>query len=145
MAAVLLPVIMGWAPISIAAAAGAMAMVLTGCLTMEQAYRSLEWKAVFLIAGMFSLGIAMEQTGTARLLAEGLVTRLGGLGPLAVAVGLFHLGTIATQVMPSAAVAVLLIPLALNAASDLGVSPCPLVMSVAIAASTGRDYSPGPG
>lgn len=145
MAAVLLPVIMGWAPISIAAVAGAMAMVLTGCLTMEQAYRSLEWKAVFLIAGMFSLGIAMEQTGTARLLAEGLVTTLGGLGPLAMVVGLFLLGTITTQVMPSAAVAVLLIPLALNAASDLGVSPYPLVMSVTIAASTGRDYSPGPG
>jgi di/tricarboxylate transporter len=122
-------------PISIAAVAGAVAMVLTGCLTMEEAYRSIEWKAVFLIAGMLSLGIAMEQTGTARLLAEGLVTTLGGLGPLAVVTGLFLLGTAATQVMPSAAVAVLLIPMALNAAGDLGVSPYPLAMGVAIAAS----------
>ncbi len=135
MAAVLLPVILGWLPISIAAVAGSVAMVLTGCLTMEEAYRSIEWKAVFLIAGMLSLGIAMEQTGAARLLAEGLVTVLGGLGPLAVVTGLFLLGTAATQVMPSAAVAVLLTPMALNAAGDLGVSPYPLVMGVAIAAS----------
>lgn len=135
MAAVLVPVILGWMPISIAAVAGAVAMVLTRCLTMEEAYRSIEWKAVFLIAGMLSLGIAMEQTGTARLLAEGLVTVLGGLGPLAVAAGLFFLGTAATQVMPSAAVAVLLIPMALNAAGDLGVSPYPLAISVAVAAS----------
>jgi len=135
MAAVLLPVILGWAPISIAAVAGAVLMVLTGCLTMEEAYRHIEWKAVFLIAGMLPLGLAMEQTGTAHLLAQGLVGSLGSLGPMAVVVGLFLLGVAATQVMPSAAVAVLLSPMALNAAADLGVSPFPLVMTVAMAAS----------
>ncbi|MGC9332503.1 MAG: SLC13 family permease, partial [Anaerolineae bacterium] len=122
MAAVLLPVILGWVPISIAAVAGAAVMVLTGCLTMDEAYRDIEWRAVFLIAGMLPLGLAMEQTGAARFLAEWLVVSLGGLGPLAVVVGLFILGVAATQVMPSAAVAVLLSPMAFNAAADLGIS-----------------------
>jgi di/tricarboxylate transporter len=135
MAAVLLPVILGWVPISIAAVAGAVLMVLTGCLTMEEAYRHIEWKAVFLIAGMLPLAVAMEQTGTARFLAEGLVAALGGLGPYAVVVGLFFLGVAATQVMPSAAVAVLLAPMAFNAAANLGVSPYALLMTVAMAAS----------
>jgi di/tricarboxylate transporter len=135
MAAVLLPVILGWVPISIAAVAGAVLMVLTGCLTMEEAYRHIEWQAVFLIAGMLPLAVAMEQTGTAQFLAEGLVALLGGLGPYAIVVGLFLLGTAATQVMPSAAVAVLLAPMAFNTAADLGVSPFPLLMTVAMAAS----------
>jgi di/tricarboxylate transporter len=135
MAAVLLPVIVGWVPISIAAVAGAVLMVLTGCLTMEEAYRHIEWRAVFLIAGMLPLGLAMEQTGTAQFLAEGLVATLGGLGPLAVVAGLFLLGAAATQVMPSAAVAVLLAPMAFNAAVSLGISPYALLMAVAMAAS----------
>jgi di/tricarboxylate transporter len=110
-------------------------MVLTGCLTMEEAYRHIEWRAVFLIAGMLPLGLAMEQTGAAQFLAEALVGSLGSVGPLAVVVGLFLLGVAATQIMPSAAVAVLLSPMAFNAAADLGVSPAPLFMTVAMAAS----------
>jgi di/tricarboxylate transporter len=135
MAAVLLLVILGWVPIAIAAVAGAVLMVLIGCLTMEEAYRHIEWRAVFLIAGMLPLGLAMEQTGAAQFLAEGLVGSLGSVGPLAVVVGLFLLGVAATQIMPSAAVAVLLSPMAFNAAADLGVSPAPLFMTVAMAAS----------
>jgi di/tricarboxylate transporter len=110
MVAVLLPVILGWLPIVITAVIGATLMVLAGCLTMEEAYHSIEWKAVFLIAGMLPLGIAVQQTGAARLLADGVVSTVGGLGPLAVVAGLFVLTTLATQVMPSAAVAVLLAP-----------------------------------
>ncbi len=135
MGAVLLPVILGWLPISIAAVIGATLMVLTGCLTMEEAYRFIEWKAVFLIAGMLPLGIAMQQTGAARFLADGVVSSVGGLGGLAVMAGLFVLTTLATQVMPNPAVAVLLAPIALNTASDLGMSPYALMMTVALAAS----------
>lgn len=135
MGAVLLPVILGWLPISIAAVAGATLMVLTGCLTMEEAYRFIEWRAVFLIAGMLPLGIAMEQTGAARLLAEGVVAVVGRLGPLAIVAGLYLLTTLATQVMPNPAVAVLLAPIALNTASDLGMSPYALMMTVALSAS----------
>jgi di/tricarboxylate transporter len=135
MAAVLLPVILGWLTIPITAVMGVVLMILTGCLTMEEAYRAIEWKAIFLIAGMLPLGIAMEQTGAARFLAEGMVGMVGGLGPLAVMGGLFLLAALASQVMPNPAVAVLLAPIALNTATDLGVSPYPLMMTVAVSAS----------
>jgi di/tricarboxylate transporter len=135
MALVLLPVILGWLPISISAVAGVVLMVLTGCLTMGEAYRSIEWKAIFLIAGMLPLGIAMERTGAANWLAEGMVNLVGGLGPLAVLAGLFLLAALASQVMPNPAVAVLLAPIAMNTARDIGISPYPLMMTVAISAS----------
>jgi di/tricarboxylate transporter len=135
MAAVLLPVILGVVSIPIAAVAGVVLMVLTGCLTMGEAYRSIEWKAIFLIAGMLPLGIAMERTGAASFLAEGMVDLVGGFGPLAVMAGLFLLAALASQVMPNPAVAVLLAPIAMNTARDIGVSPYPLMMTVAISAS----------
>ncbi len=135
MAIVLVPVILGWLPISIAALAGVVLMVLTGCLTMGEAYRSIEWKAIFLIAGMLPLGIAMERTGAASYLAEGMVRLVGGFGPLAVMAGLFLLAALASQVMPNPAVAVLLAPIAMNTARDIGISPYPLMMAVAISAS----------
>jgi di/tricarboxylate transporter len=135
MAAVLVPVILGWVPISIAAVTGAALMVLTGCLTMDEAYRFIEWRAVFLIAGMLPLGVAMEQTGTAQFVAEGVVSAVGRFGPLAMLAGLYILTTLATQVMPNAAVAVLLAPIALSTATDLGISPFALMMVVAVAAS----------
>jgi di/tricarboxylate transporter len=135
MGVVLLPVILGWLPIAIAAIMGAVLMILLGCLTMEEAYRFIEWKAVFLIAGMLPLGIAMEQSGAARFLAEGVVVAVGGLGPLAVMASVFILTTLATQVMPNPAVAVLMAPIALNTAGDLGVSPYAFMMVVAVSAS----------
>jgi di/tricarboxylate transporter len=77
----------------------------------------------------------MDQTGTAKFLAEGMVSLVGGLGPLAVLAGLFILAALASQVMPNPAVAVLLAPIALSTAQDLGVSPYPLMMAVAVSAS----------
>ena len=135
MALVLAPVILGWVPIAVSAVVGVVLMILTRCLSMEEAYRYIEWKAVFLIAGMLPMGIAMEKTGAARFLAEAMLSVIGHLGPLVVMAGLFALAALASQVMPNPAVAVLLAPIALNAASDLGVSPFPLMMAVAISAS----------
>jgi di/tricarboxylate transporter len=135
MALVLLAVILDLTHIAIAAVIGVALMILTRCLTMEEAYRSIEWKAVFLIAGMLPLGIAMQKTGAASFLAEGMVSLIGGLGPLVVMAGLFILAALASQVMPNPAVAVLLAPIALNTANDLGVSPYPLMMAVAVSAS----------
>jgi di/tricarboxylate transporter len=133
--AVLLPVLFGYLSIAIAAVVGATLMVLTRCLTMEEAYRYIEWPAVFLIAGMLPLGIAMEQTGAARFLAEGMISVVGSLGPHAVLAGIFILTSIATQIIPTAALVVLMAPIAFNTATDLGLSPLPLLMTVAIAAS----------
>ena len=135
MAGVLLLAILGWVNIAIAAVVGVVLMVLTRCLTMEEAYRSIQWKAVFLIAGMLPLGIAMQKTGAASFLAEGMVSLIGDFGPMAVMAGLFILAALASQVMPNPAVAVLLAPIALNTARDMSISPYPLMMVVAVSAS----------
>jgi di/tricarboxylate transporter len=136
MAAVLLPVMMGWIPIYIAVVIGAAFMVLTRCLTMEEAYRYIEWKAVFLIAGMLPLGTALDNTGAARLLAEGVVEVVGPLGPYAVLFGLMVITFIATSIIPTAALVVLMAPIALKTAASLGISPYALMMGIAMAASS---------
>jgi di/tricarboxylate transporter len=135
MVVVLVPAILGWVHIAISAVVGVVLMVISGALTMEEAHRAIEWKAVFLIAGMLPLGVALEKTGAASFLAEGMVNMIGGLGPLAVMAGLFILAALASQVMPNPAVAVLLAPIALNTSQEMGVSPYPMMMAVAIAAS----------
>ncbi len=135
MAAVLLPVMMGWMPIYLSAVIGAAVMVLTGCLTMEEAYRAIEWKGIFLIAGMLPLGDALNHTGAARLLATGVVEAVGALGPTAVMAGLMVLTFMATCVIPTAALVVLMVPIILSTAADMGVAPYPMMMAMAMAAS----------
>ena len=126
MAAVLLPVIMGWVPIYIAVVIGAAFMVITGCLTMEEAHRYIEWKAVFLIAGMLPLGTALEKTGAARILAEGVIGTLGPLGPHAVLFGLLFITFAATCIIPTSALVVLMVPIALELRRGIGNFPlCP--------------------
>jgi len=132
---ILLPVILGWVPIYIAAVVGAALMVLFGCLTMEEAYRQIEWKAVFLIAGLLPLGTALDQTGAARLIAEGVVALVGPFGPKAVMFGMVALTFIATCFVPTAALVVLMAPIALNTATNMGLSPYAFMMAVAMAAS----------
>ena len=136
MAAVLIPVIMNWLPIYIAVVIGAALMVLAGCLNMEEAYRYIEWKAVFLIAGMLPLGTALEKTGAARLLAETVVSSLGPLGPHGVLFGLLVITFIGTSIIPTAALVVLMVPIALETAAGLGISPYALMMGIAMAASS---------
>ena len=136
MAAVITSVIVDWLPISIAAVIGGALMVLTGCLTMNEAYRYIEWRAVFLIAGMLPLGIAMESSGAAQFLANTMVTAIGGFGITALLIGLFLLTALASQVMPNPVVTVLMAPVVLTTAADLNVSPYAFVMLTAIAASS---------
>lgn len=136
MVLVFTPVVLGWLPIAIAAVVGAVLMILSGCLSMEEAYRYIDWQVVFLIAGMLPLGVAMEQTGAARFLAESMINLVGEYGPLALIVGLYILTTLATQFLPNAAVAVLLMPIALSAASHMQVSSQALAMVVAVAAAS---------
>ncbi|WP_045214080.1 SLC13 family permease [Desulfonatronovibrio magnus] len=135
MAGVLLPVIMGWLPISIAAVCGAALMVLTRCLTMEEAYRYIEWKAIFLIAGMMPLGVALDQTGAAALIAENIVSVVGPYGPRAVMFGMLVMTFAATCVIPTAALVVLMVPIILSASADMGISPYPMMMAMSMAAS----------
>ena len=135
MGGVVLSVLTGLLPIYIAAICGALLMVLTGCLTMDDAYRSIEWRAVFLIAGMLPLGLAMSSTGAAELLTSQVVSVVGGLGPLALVAALYMTTAIAAQVMPTSAVAILMAPIALSTANQLGLSPYALVMTISLSAS----------
>ncbi len=136
MSAVILSAISGMVPISIAALAGASLMVLTGCLSMEEAYRAIEWKVVFLIAGMLPLGAAIENTGVAQMGASALIGAVGDLGPRWVVAALFTVTVIGTQIIPTAALVVLMAPVALSTADTLGISPHLLMMTVAISASS---------
>ncbi len=115
--------------------AGALAMVLMGLLTMEDAYKAIEWRTVFLVAGMLPLGIALSKSGAAALMAEGLVTVTGSYGPL-VLLGAFYLVTmLLVQVMNGPAVAAVMVPIAITAAEETGTDPRSLVMGVALATS----------
>ncbi len=122
--------------VSTAMVIGAVLMVLTNCLTMEDAYASIEWRSVFLIAGMLPLGTAMELTGTAPFLADLLTGTLGGFGPLAVLAGIYVLVALLTQPMSNAAATVLMVPIAIDTAVKLGASPHPFVLAAVIGAST---------
>jgi di/tricarboxylate transporter len=133
----LVPVIAGWLPIAASALLAGVLMVVTGCLTMDEAYNSIEWKAVFLVAGTLPLGIAMENTGTAQFLAGLVVDVVGELGPIAVLAGFYVLTNLLTQFMSNAASTVLIAPIAIQAARQIGAEPQALLMAVAVAASAG--------
>ncbi len=133
MLAVVGSVIVFGLPISIAGISGAVLMVVTRCLTMEEAYQGIDWKSVFLIAAMLPMGVAMQQTGAAVLLADLVIDAVGGYGPTAILAGLMILSMVATQVMPSPVVAVIMSPIALSTSVNLGVSPYPFMMGIAYA------------
>ncbi len=135
MLGVVISVMMGYAPISIAAVVGGSVMVLTGCLTMEQAYRAIDWRAIFLIAGMLPLGTAMQDTGAATYLAGQVMAFLGDAGPWPVIMGLYVLTAMATMIIPTAALVVLMSPIVLSAMADMGLQPETAMMAVAMAAS----------
>ncbi len=113
----------------------ALAMVLIGCLSMKDAYNSINWQSLVLIAGMLSMAHALGKTGGVKLIVNQVVV-LGELGPLSLMAGLFVITAVLSQVMSNTATTVLIAPIALGAARTLGVSPYPLLMTVAIAAST---------
>jgi di/tricarboxylate transporter len=135
MVGMLVSVVSGLLPIHVAGPLGATLMVLTGCLKMEDAYHFIDMKTIVLIAGMLSLGLAMRETGAAQLVARTLLVSAAHLGPTAVIAALFLLTALAAQVMPTAAVAVLISPVALHTAKDLGMSAHSLLMVVVVSCS----------
>ncbi|MDX1658625.1 MAG: SLC13 family permease [Nitriliruptorales bacterium] len=126
---------LGIVPIVVSAIAGCLAMVMVGALTAEEVYESVNWKVIFLLAGVLPLGAAMEQTGAARVLADFIVEHTSVLGPAAVLGGFFLLTQLITSVMSNNAAAVLFAPIAIGAATSLGVDPRPFLIAVTIAAS----------
>jgi di/tricarboxylate transporter len=125
----------GQVPAAIAGSACAAAMVVARVLTVQQAYRGIDWNTVLLIGGMIPLSTAMTETGAAQLLADGLLGLVGQAGPYAVLAGLFVLTAVLGQLISNTATALIIAPIAIAAAVDLGVSPRALVMSITVAAA----------
>jgi di/tricarboxylate transporter len=125
--------------VSVAAASmlAALAVIVAGCVTIDQAYEAVDWKSVVLVAGMLPMSIALERVGLVNVVAQGLIDSLGAYGPLALLAGLFLLTALFTQVLSNTATTVVVAPIALAAAQKLGVQPYALVMAVAMAASMG--------
>lgn len=123
-------------PIMVAALLGVIFLILTNSISMEEAYRAIDWKVIFLLAGAMSLGIAMESSGAAMLLSRLLVDGTGSWGPTAV-VSLLYLFTILlTSVMSNNASAVLLAPIAIAASYAMEVDARPFLMAITFAASS---------
>jgi di/tricarboxylate transporter len=114
---------------------GALAMMLTGILTTEQAYSSIGWKTVFLVAGILPMGIALTKTNAAGTLANGIVSVLGPFGPFALLGGLFLATVFLVQGLNNAAVAAIVGPVAIQVAQQVAVNPRALTMGVALASS----------
>jgi di/tricarboxylate transporter len=114
---------------------GALAMIVAGLLTMDDAYQAIEWKSVLLIAGMLPMGIALTKTGAASLLADGMIKLLQETQPPMLLAGVFILTTLLTQAMNGAAVATVMAPIAIQAARQIGADPRALAMGVALATS----------
>jgi di/tricarboxylate transporter len=125
----------GWLPVAIATLLGAAALVTLGALGPAQAYRAVDWRTVVLVAGMLPMGTALEQTGVAARLAEGLAGALAPLGPRGVLAGVTVATMLLTQPLHNAAVAVIMTPVALTAAELAGADPRGFAVAVVAAAS----------
>ncbi len=123
-------------PIAESAFTAACLMVLFNCLNMDEAYGAIEWKTIFLIAGMIPLGLAMTNTRAAAFVGGGLISLLGQWGPLAVAGGLYLVTTLLTQVLSGQVTPLVLAPIAIAAAQHVGVDPRGMAMAVAMGCST---------
>jgi di/tricarboxylate transporter len=135
MAGTLVIVAAGWLPIAVATLLGATTMVLTRCLTMDEAYRSIDWRSIFLIACMLPLSFAMDQTGAASFLAGIVQAMSGGLAPIATAASLMVVTIGLSLFLGGQTSAVVLAPIALKAAPLAAADPRALAAAVAIGCS----------
>ena len=124
-------------PILVSALVGCVALVMTRVLRPEEVYQAINWQVIFLLAGVLPLGIAMHTSGAAGFMAEHAVGWVGDLGPVAVLAAIYLLAALMTETMSNAAAAVLLAPIAISTAEQIGVDPRPLLMAITFAASTG--------
>jgi di/tricarboxylate transporter len=123
-------------PGAVAALLSAGIIMITGCVPMVKAYKGISWISVVMIAAMIPMGIALQKTGTAELIANGLVDSLGSFHPVVLLGGVFLLTTTFSQVINNSATAVLMAPIVIIAANTLNISAAPFMIVVAISAST---------
>ncbi|MCG7394729.1 anion permease [Microvirga sp. ACRRW] len=125
----------GYVPPAVAGLLAAGALILSRIMTVEQSYRAIDWTTVILVGALMPLSIAMVETGAAQFMAEGLVGLVGDAGPYALLAGLFVLTAILGQLISNTATALIVIPIGVAAATSMGISPRPVLMSTAVAAA----------
>jgi di/tricarboxylate transporter len=135
-AAVVAAATTGLVPIVAGAIVGCIAMIMARCLTLEEAYGSINWQVIFLLAGVLTLGTALETSGAATLLGNGLVKTAGAFGPVVLLSILYLTTSMLTELMSNNATAALLAPVAIAAAETMGIDSRPLLMAIAFAASS---------
>ncbi|MDP4663504.1 MAG: SLC13 family permease, partial [Salibacteraceae bacterium] len=123
-------------PIVTSTMLGVIALVLTGVLNMKEVYRSIQWPIVFLLAGALSLGVAMQNSGLAEMIAKMIVDQFSSYGPVAILAGIYLLTSILTELMSNNATAALVAPLSIATALQLGLSPVPFLVATMFAASS---------
>ncbi|RDJ24035.1 SLC13 family permease [Bosea caraganae] len=123
----------GIVPPAVAGLTAACALIVAGIVSVEQSYRAINWTTVILVGAMMPLSTAMVQSGAAQLVADHLVALTGGAGPLVFLAGLFVLTASLGQIMSNTATTMLVIPIAMAAATSMGVSPRPIMMSLCVA------------
>ncbi len=133
---VVLTATLGVLPIVVSSIVGSILLVLVGCITMEEAYKAIEWRIIFLLAGVLTLGVALEKTGAAKLVSTVIVDNVGAWGGAVALISAFFLLTsLLTGVMSNNATAALLAPIAIATANSLQVNPRPFLIAVTVAAS----------
>jgi di/tricarboxylate transporter len=130
-----LAVLFNWLPISIAALTSVVLMIITGCLKIEDAYKAIDWRAIFLIAGMMPLGIAIQKTGTAEIVSNLILSLHGSIGNWGIMVLLYILITAAGAVIPTSALVVIMAPVFISISQQLGVSPYTVMMVLAVSSA----------
>lgn len=121
-------------PIVVSTVVGAVVMILLQCITIEEAYSSVEWKIIFLLAGVLSMVGALEESGSAALISSNLLKYVGVLGPIALASTFYLLTYLLTETMSNNAIAALLAPIAIVSARATGVDSAPFLMAITFAA-----------
>lgn len=134
-AAVVLTAAFDILPIVVSAVAGAVLLIVTGVVSAKEAYDAVNWQVIFLLAGILSLGVALDKTGGIDLIADWVIGAVGGWGPLAVLGAFYVLTTLLTSVMSNQATAILLAPVAIDTAEMLHLDARPFVLAIAFAAS----------
>lgn len=132
---VILVAALDWFPIAATAIAGAAAMILLGIVPATRAYQAIDWRTLVLIGGIYPLGVALNTSGAADFIGNSLIALLGGLGPLAVMGGVVLLCMLLTQPIHNAAVAVIMTPIAINAAEMVDSNPHAFCVAVVVACS----------
>ncbi|MGJ8744240.1 SLC13 family permease [Polaribacter sp.] len=127
-----------WGPFSssITVMLTAFIMIAGGCINMNQSYRSINWNVIIIMAGMIPMGVALQKTGGAKFIADSMISLVGDQHPTFFLAGIFLITSFLSQVMSNTATAILMAPIVLVASLELGYSPLPFMMALAVSAST---------